>query len=228
MAVNCKIGRGFIFTLFMVVSCNGQENVNLTVNNFSSHRIDSIVIPKNEEKALEKIVFSDGIGVDQKDVLKINIDKSHIWYQGSFWIIFYSQNKKWETSWGFHDMGYIINDTINVYDKGVSKGKRKLEKPKELLVYFYNRDKAKKIDSIISSSILREKISRTIVDGRESQNSENREIIFDFEKIKKNSEFDVWISGKKYKAIIEHDFDDWNNNQVFLYFKNGQIISTNQ
>lgn len=212
-----------LFILISTVSCIGQEEVKITVNNFSSYKIDSIVIPKKREKGLDKLVFNKSIDKKQTDILKIMLDKSNLWYEGSFWIVIYAKNKTWENSWGFHDMGYIINDTINVYDNGISKGKLQLKKPKELIIFFSNKDMTRKIDSIVSPSIIKEKIQRSIVNGMEKQNTEDREIIFDFEKIKEKPEFEVWISGKKYKVIVEHNFDDWNNNQGFLYFKNGQF-----
>ena len=223
-----QIKIGFVLVFLNIISCSGQEEIKLTINNFSSHKIDSIVIPQEKEKGLNKLVFNKDIEKGQTDILKIFLDKSNLWDEGSFWIVIYGKVKTWESSWGFHDMGHVLNDTINVYDKGLTKGKNSLVKPKELFVYFYKMDKTVKIDSVVSTSILKEKIQRSIVNGMEKQNNENREIIFDFEKIKETPEFDVWISGKKYRAIMQHDFDDWNNNQEFLYFKNGQIIPTNQ
>ena len=222
-----QIKVGFISLFLTIFSCSGQEEIKLTLNNFSSHQIDSIVIPEDIEKGLDKLVVNKRIDIDQSRTLQMVLDKSQLWDEGSFWILIYGKNKTWESSWGFHDMGYIINDTINVYDNGLSQGKNQLKKPKELIVFFKNIDKVKKIDSIVSPLIIKEKIIRSIVNGVEKQNTESREIIFDFEKIKETPEFDVWISGKKYRAVIQHDFDDWNNNQEFLCFKNGQINPTN-
>lgn len=212
-----------ILILTCTVSCNAQEEVKITVNNFSSYKIDSIVIPANTEKGLDRLVFGRGIETNKSDILKIILDKSNLWNEGSFWIEIYSKNKIWENSWGFHDMGYIISDTINVYNNGLSKGKNQLKKPEELIVYFTNKDKTKKIDSIVSHSIIKQEIQQSFVNGIEKRDTETRIITFDFEKMKEMPEFQVWISGKNYNVFIEHDFDDWNNNLEFLYFKEGTI-----
>lgn len=213
----------FFFILMNTVSCIGQEEIKVTINNFSSHKIDSIVIPEKKEKGLDKLVFNKRIDTSQSEVLKIDLDRSKLWNEGSFWIKIYSKDKIWENSWGFHDMGFIINDTINIYNNGLSTGKQTLKKPKELTVFFFNKDKTGKIDAIVSPSIIKETISRSIVNGVEKEDAETRIIIFDFDKISRMPEFDVWISGNKYKAILKHNFDDWNNNQAFLFFNNGQF-----
>jgi|GEM_PF-3600808 hypothetical protein len=223
MNFNCILISRLLLILVSVISCSAQEEVKITIHNFSSYKIDSIVIPEKSEKGLDKLVFNTSIDTNQSETFKIALDKSKLWHEGSFWIVIYAKNKIWEDSWGFHDMGYIINDTINVYDNGLSKGKHPLKRPEELTVYFINKDKTEKIDSIVSPVVIEEKIQRSIVNDVEKQDTETRIITFDFDKIKETPEFEVWISGKNYKVIIEHDFDDWNNNQEFLYFNEGTI-----
>ena len=201
----------YLFLLLALTSCYGQKNKTLTFVNKSSNQIDSIVVIENKNINLGKL----NVGQQySKHLTNVKFSTNN---EGIFSFVAYLNDKKFTGSWGFHDFGMFSSsqEAFYVFDNGISYSDKKLIKPQEFKLYFYNTTE-KNIDTILSpnNSIIKinERTPRSI------------EIIYDYNKFESSPEFIAVLSADKMSLKIDfHDFCNWNNNQAFLNFSNGKL-----
>lgn len=200
--------------LLLFTSCFGQSSTTLTFVNKSNWEIDSIVLFKPDRVVLKKIDVKQQYS-KTLDYIQINTNR-----EGAFPFTVYTKEKTLLGSWGFHDFGMLISKTevFYIFDNGINTTGTPIEKPKELKLYFYNASN----ESINSFFAFR----NTLKEVKELS-PRSFEIIFDFDSIEKSNDFIVIINGKRKVCKIEHDFNNWNDNQTFLYYENNSIKKGN-
>jgi hypothetical protein len=198
------------FFLFVVASCHSLNNVSLTFFNKSSFAIDSIVIQKPEKVIIGKITVGQQLSKSLNDV-QLNTNN-----EGAFPFAVYRKDKVLTGTWGFHDFGMLSSktETFYIHDNSITSTDKPLQKPKEFRLYFHNAS-SQLVDSIIDTNGAIIKVNEF--------SPRNFEVVYDYGKIEHFKEFAIAIDKKRWSSKIDHDFSNWNNNQIFLYFENDTL-----
>jgi hypothetical protein len=200
----------FVILILFVCSCQGQDACTLTFINSSDLPIDSIVLQKPDKLIFGKLAAGDRY---TKTIEDITITTNN---EGLFLLSVYRGGKVLSTTWGFHDFGMLASshETFYIFQNGISKTEKAIEKPKEFGVYFYNASE-QSIDSIIN-------IEKSIIKIKE-YSPRNVEIIYDYASIEKIKSFSISANKKVSSIPIHHDFDNWNYNKTFIFYQNDSL-----
>jgi hypothetical protein len=173
--------------------------------------IDSVIIPYKEIKAVS-------IRPGEKYTLIVDVSDFNNQHEGVIPFYIFQNQKKISGSFGFHDYGMFFKkeEYIYVYDKGFNYKDEDLKKP-DLIKIFLVRKISYAIDSIeISPLILKKKtFQSTFI-----------ELLLDYALFEKNPEIKFYQKGKPYMIKVEHDWDNWNYNQVILEIYDNGVVST--
>lgn len=196
--------------MFLFCSCYGQNTSTLTFVNKSQLKVDSIVISKPDRVILENLPIGQQYSKSLTNIL-INSNR-----ESAFPFTVYLNGKTLTGTWGFHDFGRLAlkNETFYIFNNGITRTERQLEKPKNFIIYFYNAS-TKSVDTFFSGNNSIKKVTEL--------SPRSFEIIYDFDNIQKSNDFSVIINGERKSSNIDHDFNNWNINQTFFYYENDSI-----
>ena len=214
LALSVKIIIYFIFvSQFCFWGCNwgkNSETIILHITNRSHWPIDSIIVPYKETKIKESIEAG------KTFTFKLDVSLFNSGHEGAIPIFLYQSKKTFSGQFGFHDWGVFAKKEEHLYlfDNGINYKDELLQKPLEITLFIIPMASAA-IDSIeIALAILKRKNIRAT----------HTELTLDFELFEKEPEIKLYQKGKVYKIKIEHDWNNWNNNQEFIYvYDNGEF-----
>jgi hypothetical protein len=199
------------FFIYFLISCTGQEKkgkYSLHIINKSSMPIDSILIHKG-------IKISQEVGIGQTKSVEIDLSNEDIAGEGAFPSFIYQNGKKYYAQWGFHDWSKLAKtyDSIYLFDNGVNYKNENLVKPKELTLFLIDK-MSSGIDSIYTEALITKYVKPTYI-----------ELSLDFGKIEKNPVLKIYQGGKFFIVGVDHDWNDWNNTQEFIYVYDEGVFS---
>jgi len=197
-------------------SCNGQtrsdaKTITLYITNRSSVPIDSLFFPYRQ------ITIKENIETGKTLIVKVDIDKRDINTDGAFPVFLYQKERTFRGRFGFHDWEVVAKNEEHIYlfNKGINYKDEKPKKPTEINLLLIPKTSSG-IDSIeIDSSILKKKVVQT----------NYIELTLDFTLFEKNPEVKIYQNGNPYVLRIDHDWDNWNYNQEFIYVYDNGIFS---
>lgn len=108
----------FLFlSLYCFCSCNlQQKKAKISISNYSSSVIDSIVLPYKNLKIYEKI------SLKETKTIEVDIPEPYPSEKSGLYLYLYQRGKRTTVSWGYCDMGTCIQTlkNINVFDNGIN------------------------------------------------------------------------------------------------------------
>jgi hypothetical protein len=202
---------------FCFNSCKGQQSnskVKIWITNRSHSVIDSVVFTG---------LNGDGIGtigINESRNIELNVSGVDAYQKGIMQMIIYSGGKKLPASWGLHDLGKFLNteEHVYVFDNGFNIKDKSVERPQELTIILVNKSLSP-IDSVTAFPSTLNKLN---------VQPNFWELKLNFESIQKNPFLNIYQQEKRFKVLIDHDWNNWNNTQEFLYLHNNGIISKNE
>ena len=198
----------FIVSCFIITfyGCKDKK-VEVTITNRSDSNIDSVLFPLTKSKWINIPP-----GKSKKDFVDVSDVQSG--HEGLLPLLIYQGSKKINWSWGFHDFGYFNEkERYYVFENGINTVDVPLRKPDTLTIIFINRTN-NKIDSFRANSLKSYKFRQTY-----------HELVFAFSEFQKDPNFMIYQNKIPIKASVDHDWNNWNSNQEFLYLYNNGIVS---
>ena len=197
-----------------VSSCNAQDQdiIILNVTNRSGGAIDSIIIP------YKKIAIKQPLAADKSIAIKMDIgDLKNSNREGVIPFFIFRNNKKFFGHFGFHDWGVFPKkaESVYVFDNGINFKDEPIPKPTYLTLFLIPKTSFG-IDSIkVAPSILKKK----------NIEKNYTELVLDFELFEKEPEIKLYQKGRAYTLKVEHDWNNWNNNQEIIYVYEEGVFS---
>lgn len=205
-----------LIIIYCSTACKSQEStqiIKVIVTNRSTSTIDSISLLHKADNLKEQI--------KPGEIKIINVDVSDIdsHREGAMDIWLYQKGKKWNGTWGFHDFGFARTvDSIFLYNHGINYKDEDLKKPGEFNLYLTDMS-SHKIDSVAAKEIIKTRIFRL--------QKGNIKMMLNYELFEQSPTVVIHEAGKSYAVKIDHDWQDWNNNQEILYYLGTGILSRN-
>ncbi len=202
-----------LLSLIFFMSCKGQKNldtITIHVTNRSHNPIDSIIVPYKQIKVKE------GVGIGKTFSINIDVNQLGSYSEGYFPIFIYQKERKFIGQFGFHDWGTLTKKEEHVYlfDKGINYKDEALKKPVELQLFIIPKTSLGIDSVVISQSALKKKnVASTFT-----------ELLLDYESFEKAPEIKIYQNGRSYILKIDHDWDNWNYNQEFIYVLDNGIF----
>lgn len=204
----------FVISLLFcsIIGCKGQEKKDeVRIINRSSSIIDSIIIPSMNLKIYEQIK------TNGEKKIKVNFPE---YSSGKNLLILFlnAKGKKVQALWGLCDLGScsIMNKDIYLFDHGINYKDENLLEPKELSLFLIDKT-SEKIDSI--KALIPNAIKN------KSETPKYIELSLDFKKIKNYPSLKIFQKDTSYVILIDHDWNDWNNNQEIVYVYDKGVTS---
>jgi len=144
-----------VFILLLLSSCKGQPSTaKIKIVNKSSTLIDSIKIQNPQIEIKDKIDLNQTktiVDLNQTKTIEANIPVPYPSQESPLLLHIYQERRVFEATWGFCDFGTCISlqDSIFLFDKGISYKNVPPPMPKNFFVYLTNKT-GKQIDSIYS------------------------------------------------------------------------------
>lgn len=209
-----------VLIFFYFISCTGQrqQKIILTITNRSLQPIDSVIIPFNKMSILTKI------NQNESKTIIADVSKHNSYSEGASGLTIWQNGKRFNATWGFHDMGNFPNtkESIYFFENGINNMDEILKKPEILRIYLINKTGIA-IDSIIAEG--------TALVKQFHHNEFTTKLELNYELFQKAPNLKIIQAGKAYIVNISHDWENWNENtnqeSVYLY-ENGVISKFNK
>lgn len=198
------------FTGNFFYSC-GQLTTTVTIHNKSKDTIDSVYFPHNK-----KSHFLDIKNGEQKK-FTIDISTLKAGQDGILEMYLYKNKKVFFASFNYDESGVDDEPTgshVYLFDNGYQNIDKEPVTPAEFYLYLINKS-----DVLIDSIKFAGSIQHFIYTA-----GTKKEITIKLPYItfSKNSRLNIFQNGMNYTILIDHDWDNWNNNQEIYYLnKNG-------
>lgn len=196
---------------FLFVACQNpsEKNVQLMITNRTSYEIDSVVI-SHPAMVKKKLKAGDSVRFDI-NTTTINSYKEGI--QSGY--VFFNKRKIF-FQWGFHDWGHFgaKPERVYVFNHGINHLDRDTKKPEVIELFLLKP--GNNVDSIYSTG-------NPILFGKKDS-SGTIKVVFDYTKFENNPVLSIRINGMEHeKKITSHDFENWDDNRIWLYYDKGTI-----
>ncbi len=197
--------------MILISACSQPLPFKITVVNRSSYSIDSIIIPDQNIKWLQKIpkgktkIFD----ADESKMFKYN--------EGGFESLYiYYNNQKIEASWGRLGSPSFNRkeEFIYVFDNGINYVDTALKEPSFFRLLIIN-ECSEKLDTveIPKCQIVSVKVKNGYI-----------ELIVDYKEFRDNPIVIVKQNGKIFTTTFKHNWNNWNDVEGFIYLQNGGVM----
>lgn len=202
----------FYTLLYLALGCSCnlfQQKIRISITNYSTASIDSIIVPYKNTKFNKKIYSR------ETRTIEVEMPK-RIPNKSGLSLYLYQKGKKNVIGWGYCDLECIQTiKNIYVFDNGITFKDEKLLKPKEITLYVFDRT-SKRVDSIIpaNGSLKKKNITNKYI-----------ELNLDFENFEKDPKLKIYQQGKIYIIKVDHNWEDWNSTQEIVNVYDNGISS---
>ena len=207
-----KVSILLLATLISCFGCSGQEaskRITINLTNRSNTAIDSVAFPHN------RLVLKDRITKNETKTFEVDVSGVDTKTEGRLPVIVFTGNMKFRAAWGFHDWGDFVkkDEHFYIFDNGINSVDIPLQKPAVLEIIIINKT-TNKIDSITSTAITQIKRRETYI-----------ELLLNYDKAKQDPRLTIFQNNTPITFSLEHDWQNWNINQEFVYLHQNGIVS---